>query len=89
MSSETERRVENLLDSSTGPEKIDSYSGTSVRSAKQSPQESNKTNGVSVLENDSAKKALSVELKERQEKQKVLTYILFVSSFILRSYFCV
>ncbi|PWA37316.1 RNA helicase family protein [Artemisia annua] len=70
MSSETERRVENLLDSSTGSENIDSYSGTSVQTAKQSPQELNKTNGVPVLENDSAKKALSVELKEIQEKQK-------------------
>ncbi|GJX66027.1 DExH-box ATP-dependent RNA helicase DExH1 isoform X1 [Tanacetum coccineum] len=70
MSSETERRVENLLDSSTGIEKIDSNSGTSVQRAKQSLHGSDKTNGISVLESDSAKKALSVELKEIQEKQK-------------------
>ncbi|XP_076882028.1 DExH-box ATP-dependent RNA helicase DExH1-like [Bidens hawaiensis] len=70
MPSETERRVENLLDSSSGTQKVGKFSGTSAQSAIQLSQESDKTAGVSVLETDSAKKALSVELKERQDKQK-------------------
>nr|XP_043610150.1 DExH-box ATP-dependent RNA helicase DExH1 isoform X2 [Erigeron canadensis] len=72
MSTETERRVENLLDSSTGTQKVDNILGTSIQSVKKLPQESDKTARISVLERDSAKKALSVELKERQEKQKEL-----------------
>lgn len=70
MCTETERRVENLLDNSSRTEKVDEFSGPSIQSGKQLPQKVDKTSGISVLETDSAKKALSVELKERQEKQK-------------------
>ncbi|XP_023768072.1 DExH-box ATP-dependent RNA helicase DExH1 isoform X2 [Lactuca sativa] len=66
MSTETERRVENLLDSSTATEIVNNFSTTSIQTAKQSPQESDKATGIS----DNAKKALNIELKERQERQK-------------------
>ncbi|KAL8214402.1 hypothetical protein R6Q57_003851 [Mikania cordata] len=81
MSSETERRVENLLDSSTGTQKADKFSGTSIQSAKQLPKDLDKTAGISVMETDDAMKALSVELKERQEKQKESNHVKAMLTF--------
>ncbi|KAJ9559044.1 hypothetical protein OSB04_013658 [Centaurea solstitialis] len=69
MSTETERRVEDLLDGSTGTKNNDKISGGSMQRARQFLNESDKTDGISVLARD-AKKALSAQLKERQEKQK-------------------
>ncbi|KAI7744279.1 hypothetical protein M8C21_018114, partial [Ambrosia artemisiifolia] len=81
MSSETERRVENLLDSSSGTQKTDNFSGTSIQSVKQVPRESDKTAGISVTETDIVKKALNVELKERQDKQKESDIVKAMCSF--------
>ncbi|KAL8259783.1 hypothetical protein R6Q59_027736 [Mikania micrantha] len=81
MSSETERRVENLLDSSTGTQKADKFSGTSIQSAKQLPKDLDKIAGISVMETDDAMKALSVELKERQEKQKESNHVKAMLTF--------
>ncbi|XP_071690498.1 DExH-box ATP-dependent RNA helicase DExH1 [Rutidosis leptorrhynchoides] len=70
MSTETEKRVENLLDSSTGTKSVDQICGTSSQSVQKLPRESDANADMSILERDSAKKALSVELKDKQEKQK-------------------
>lgn len=86
MSTETERRVENLLDSSTGTQKIGNFSGTSIQSANKLPHESDKTTMTLVLERDSNKTGLSVELKERQEKMKVsILFSLDIISIINRN----
>ncbi|KAF5937832.1 hypothetical protein HYC85_025338 [Camellia sinensis] len=70
MSTEIERKVGNLLDSSKGTVSVDNVPGASSQIAKQSVPDVDILQPVSVLEIDTGNKRLSVELKERQEKMK-------------------
>ncbi|KAK2968936.1 hypothetical protein RJ640_003623 [Escallonia rubra] len=69
MSTETEKRLVNLLSSPRGTVSVDSSSSTSLRGAKQS-QVADTTKPVSVVGTDTAKERLSVELKQREENLK-------------------
>lgn len=71
MSSETERLVGRLLDSSQGSEHASSSSNSSAQAVKQSLSTENKSKPVSRLESGSAKDKLNSELKKRQENLKV------------------
>lgn len=71
MSTETERIVGNLLNSSQGPVTVNDSGVSSVKGAKQSSFSVEVANPVDTSDMDSAKEKLSVELKERQEKMKV------------------
>ncbi|XP_028087894.1 DExH-box ATP-dependent RNA helicase DExH1 isoform X2 [Camellia sinensis] len=70
MSTEIERKVGNLLDSSKGSVSVDNVPGASSQIAKQSVPNVDILQPVSVLEIDTGNERLSVELKERQEKMK-------------------
>ncbi|KAI7996155.1 DExH-box ATP-dependent RNA helicase DExH1 [Camellia lanceoleosa] len=70
MSTEIERKVGNLLDSSKGTVSVDNVPGASSQIAKQSVPDVDILQPVSVLEIDAGNERLSVELKERQEKMK-------------------
>ncbi|KAK9290674.1 hypothetical protein L1049_008847 [Liquidambar formosana] len=70
MSTETARRVGNLLNTSGGAVPVDDSPSASSHGAKQSLCGVNTTNSVSTLEIDTAKEKLSAELKHRQEKLK-------------------
>ncbi|KAF8397984.1 hypothetical protein HHK36_016910 [Tetracentron sinense] len=70
MSTETERRVGNLLASSRGAVPVDETSGASSQWEKQSSLTLNISKSGSVLEVDTAKERFNVELKHRQEKIK-------------------
>ncbi|KAI7992631.1 DExH-box ATP-dependent RNA helicase DExH1 [Camellia lanceoleosa] len=70
MSTEIERKVGNLLDSSKGTVSVDNVPGASSQIAKQSVPDVDILQPVSVLEIDTGNERLSVELKERQEKMK-------------------
>ncbi|GMP98569.1 hypothetical protein CsSME_00046401 [Camellia sinensis var. sinensis] len=70
MSTEIERKVGNLLDSSKGTVSVDNVPGASSQIAKQSVPNVDILQPVSVLEIDTGNERLSVELKERQEKMK-------------------
>ncbi|KAK3001424.1 hypothetical protein RJ639_021881 [Escallonia herrerae] len=69
MSTETEKRLVNLLSSPGGTVTVDSTSSTSLRGAKQS-QVADTTKPVSVVDTDTAKERLSFELKQREENLK-------------------
>ncbi|KAK3227028.1 hypothetical protein Dsin_006890 [Dipteronia sinensis] len=70
MSTETERIVGNLLNSSQGPVTVNDSGVSSVKGAKQSSLSVEVANPVDTSDMDSSKEKLSVELKERQEKMK-------------------
>lgn len=74
MSTETERRVGNLLVSSqeTVPVPVHGSSAVSSQVVQPSSSGGNITTSVSKLEIDTSKEGLSVELKQKQEKMKVL-----------------
>lgn len=71
MSTETERRVGNLLNTSGGPLPDGGSPAGSSQGAKQSLPSVNITDSVSTLKIDTVKEKLSIELKDRQEKVKV------------------
>ncbi|KAL7225922.1 hypothetical protein ACSBR1_021134 [Camellia fascicularis] len=81
MSTEIERKVGNLLDSSKGTVSVDNVPGASSQIAKQSVPDVDILQPVSVLEIDTGNERLSVELKERQEKMKACD-----SGKVLRSF---
>lgn len=85
MSMETERRLENLLGSSAGTVSVDNSASASTQGSKQTSRGADITKPSSVLEIDTAKERLSVQLKERQEKMKVL--IICSSSGMFSFYF--
>ncbi|XP_065855874.1 DExH-box ATP-dependent RNA helicase DExH1 isoform X2 [Euphorbia lathyris] len=68
MSSETERRVGKLLNSSQRAAPANGSVGTSGQANKQSSADPNIMKPVSMLETDSAKEKLNVELKQKQDK---------------------
>ncbi|OWM79027.1 hypothetical protein CDL15_Pgr003198 [Punica granatum] len=70
MSSETERLVGRLLDSSQGSVTISSTSTSSAQGVKQPSPDGNMSRSVSALEINPDKDKLNRELKERQEKMK-------------------
>ena len=72
MSTETERRVGNLLDSLQEAVAVDGPSAVSSQGVEPSSSGASITSSVSNLEIDTAKEGLSVELKQKQEKTKVL-----------------
>lgn len=71
MSTETERRLGDLLDSSQGTMDVSNSSSTSSRTTKGSSCVAESVKPVKVLESDAAKEKLNLELKRRQEKMKV------------------
>ena len=72
MSTETEIRVGNLLDSSQEVVTVGGPSAVSSQGVKPSSSGASITSAVSKLEIDTAKEGLSVELKQNHEKMKVL-----------------
>ena len=72
MSTETEIRVGNLLDSSQEVVTVDGPSAVSSQGVKPSSSGASITSSESKLEIDTVKEGLSVELKQKQEKMKVL-----------------
>ncbi|KAK1563118.1 hypothetical protein Q3G72_022613 [Acer saccharum] len=81
MSTETERIVGNLLNSSQGPVTVNDSGVSSVKGAKQSPLSVEVANPVDTSDMDSAKEKLSVELKERQAKMKANNSVKAMQSF--------
>ncbi|KAL5739888.1 hypothetical protein ACOSQ2_029068 [Xanthoceras sorbifolium] len=81
MSTETERRVGNLLNSSQGPVAVNDSGVSSEKGAKQALVSVKVSNPVSTSDMDSAKERLSVELKERQEKIKASNSVKAIQSF--------
>lgn len=71
MSTETERRVGNLLDSSRGTTSSDDSGLVSSRGATTPLSDAKRTDSVPTIETDSAKEKLSAELKKKQENLKV------------------
>lgn len=72
MSTETETRIGNLLNSSQSRGVSSSNaSGASSQGGKQLSADRNVTKLVSTSENELTKEKLSLELKEKQEKMKV------------------
>lgn len=73
MTTEIERRVGNLLDrsQSRGGLSANSSSEASSQRGKQSLADGDMTQPVPILENDSTKEKLSLELKEKHDKMKV------------------
>lgn len=72
MSTETERRVGNLLHTLPEAISIDGPSAVSSKGDKPSSSGASITSSVSNMAIDTAKEDLSVELKQMQEKMKVL-----------------
>ncbi|CBI33518.3 unnamed protein product, partial [Vitis vinifera] len=70
MSTETEIRVGNLLDSSHEVVTVDGPSAVSSQGVKPSSSGASITSSESKLEIDTVKEGLSVELKQKQEKMK-------------------
>ncbi|KAK0584564.1 hypothetical protein LWI29_015260 [Acer saccharum] len=81
MSTETERIVGNLLNSSQGPVTVNDSGVSSVKGAKQSSLSVEVANPVDTSDMDSAKEKLSVELKERQAKMKANNSVKAMQSF--------
>lgn len=73
MTTEIERRVGNLLDSSQSQASVSASSSleVSAQRTKQLSDDGDITQPVSALEIDSTKEKLSLELKEKQDKMKV------------------
>lgn len=70
MSSETERIVGRLLDSSQGSVPANCSSTSSAQGVKQALSDGNTLNSVSVPGTNPDKEKLNKELKEQQEKMK-------------------
>ncbi|KAM7505061.1 hypothetical protein LguiB_003965 [Lonicera macranthoides] len=81
MSTETERRLENLLGNSAGTVSVDNSASASTQGSKQTSHGADITKPNLVLEIDTAKERLSVQLKERQEKMKVCDNVKVMQSF--------
>lgn len=84
MSSETEKRVENLLGGSGGTVSVNNYPGASSQMV-QKPHVSDMAKPPVQVKNDTRKERLHSELKQRQESQKVrmtyLKWLIVVASF--------
>lgn len=90
MSSDIERRVGSLLNSSEsqGAVPVNDYSITPIQRGKKSTAGSNIRKPDSLLDIDSAKEKCSLELKQRQENMKV--HMPICSSYdIILCYCCV
>lgn len=75
MSSETEKRVENLLGGSGGTVSVNNYPEASSQMV-QKPHISDTTKPAVQVKNDPRKERLHSELKQRQENLKVhMTYL--------------
>ncbi|KAA8518450.1 hypothetical protein F0562_015924 [Nyssa sinensis] len=81
MSTETERRVGNLLNSSQGTVSANNSPSTSSQGIRQSSCGVDSTKPVSMLEIDTAKEELSIELKQRQERMKASDSVKAMQSF--------
>lgn len=81
MSTETERRVGNLLDGSQKAGPANDSSAASGQGGKQSSLGVKIVKPVSILETDAAKERLSLELKQRQDKLKVTIVNLLVLGY--------
>ncbi|XP_024028399.1 DExH-box ATP-dependent RNA helicase DExH1 isoform X2 [Morus notabilis] len=83
MTTEIERRVGNLLDrsQSRGGLSANSSSEASSQRGKQSLADGDMTQPVPVLENDSTKEKLSLELKEKHDKMKASGSLKAMQSF--------
>ncbi|KAH7853834.1 hypothetical protein Vadar_007145 [Vaccinium darrowii] len=81
MSTETEKRVGNLLGSSKGEVPIDNSPNASSQSSKQSVPGVDISKPVPVLVTDASKERVSLELKERQEKMKTCDSVKALQSF--------
>ncbi|XP_059668649.1 DExH-box ATP-dependent RNA helicase DExH1 isoform X1 [Cornus florida] len=79
MSTETERRVGNLLDSSQGTVSDDNLPSASSQGPKQSSRDVNITKPIPMLEN--CKERLNTELKQRQERMKASESVKAMQSF--------
>lgn len=71
MSTDIEKRVGSLLDTSNGASSSEKSIGASSQSSKNSSSSMNFAKPVAVLENNIAKEKISAELKEQEEKLKV------------------
>ncbi|KAH7854237.1 hypothetical protein Vadar_011602 [Vaccinium darrowii] len=81
MSTETEKRVGNLLGSSKGKVPTDNSPNASSQSSKQSVPGVDISKPVPVLVTDASKERVSLELKERQEKMKTCDSVKALQSF--------
>jgi ATP-dependent RNA helicase DHX36 len=82
MSKETEKRLENLLESSSGTnEYVNNSASTSSQRAKQISAVTGETKSVSSSQIDTAKEKLSYQLKEKQEKMKGSESVKVMQSF--------
>lgn len=81
MSTETEIRVGNLLDSSQEVVTVDGPSAVSSQGVKPSSSGASITSAVSKLEIDTAKEGLSVELKQKHEKMKGSNSVKMMQAF--------
>lgn len=81
MSTETERRVGNLLDSSRGTTSSDDSGLVSSRGATTPLSDAKRTDSVPTIETDSAKEKLSAELKKKQENLKARNGVKVMLSF--------
>ncbi|GMN39573.1 hypothetical protein TIFTF001_008810 [Ficus carica] len=83
MTTEIERRVGNLLDSSQSRASVSASSSleVSAQRTKQSSDDGDITQPVSALEIDSTKEKLSLELKEKQDKMKASGSLKAMQSF--------
>lgn len=71
MSSETERRVENLLATAKGTEVVNNSSGPSSSEMKQSLHDSVSSKTEASFDDTAAKEKFSIELKNLQDSRKV------------------
>ncbi|OMO68611.1 hypothetical protein COLO4_29548 [Corchorus olitorius] len=81
MSTETERRIGNLLDSSRDTKSADDSGVASSRGATKQLPDVKTTESFSTIETDSAKEKLSAELKQKQENAKASNSVKVMQSF--------
>ncbi|EOY08498.1 RNA helicase family protein isoform 2 [Theobroma cacao] len=81
MSTETERRVGNLLDSSRDARSTDDSGVASSRGATKPLPDVKRTDSVSTIGTDSAKEKFSAELKQKQENLKASDRVKVMRSF--------
>ncbi|WRX23403.1 Helicase [Theobroma cacao] len=81
MSTETERRVGNLLDSSRDARSADDSGVASSRGATKPLPDVKRTDSVSTIGTDSAKEKFSAELKQKQENLKASDRVKVMRSF--------
>ncbi|OMO49794.1 hypothetical protein CCACVL1_30801 [Corchorus capsularis] len=81
MSTETERRIGNLLDSSRDTKSADDSGVASSKGATKPLPDVKTTESGSTIETDSAKEKLSAELKQKQENAKASNSVKVMQSF--------